>query len=152
VQNFENVHLTLIGDGNLHKDLKEFTCKFPSKFHILPRSTRIEIKKTAMQWDFAIFVSTYEGNPKAIIEMMAMSLPILATPVKGINEIVIHGQNGFLSSGTNVDSITDLIKMALNSRVADRITLGDNGKKQIISQNSLDAVVKKQLLDYKSLF
>lgn len=47
--------------------------------------------------DVFLFPSQHpEGMPYAILEAMAHGLPIIATPVGSLPEIVLHGQNGLL--------------------------------------------------------
>ncbi len=47
-----------------------------------------------------------EGLPLAIIEAMALKLPVVATRVAGVGEIVLDGENGLLCAPDDVDSLT----------------------------------------------
>jgi glycosyltransferase involved in cell wall biosynthesis len=48
--------------------------------------------------------SFYEGTPIALLEAMAMGLPIAAPAVDGIKE-VLNGENAFLMTNPNNDTI-----------------------------------------------
>lgn len=50
-------------------------------------------------FDLLINVSTSEGLPLSIMEACGCGIPVIATDVGGIREIVIEGVNGFLLSG-----------------------------------------------------
>jgi UDP-glucose:(heptosyl)LPS alpha-1,3-glucosyltransferase len=48
--------------------------------------------------DAFVFPSSYEAFPLVALEAAASGLPILATPVNGVRELVREGENGFLIS------------------------------------------------------
>lgn len=60
--------------------------------------------------DIFILPSYNEGLPLAILEAMAWELPIISTPVGGIPEVVIHGQNGLLVEPGNVEELSQSIQ------------------------------------------
>jgi UDP-glucose:(heptosyl)LPS alpha-1,3-glucosyltransferase len=48
--------------------------------------------------DAFVFPSSYEAFPLVALEAAASGLPILATPVNGVRELLVEGSNGFLIS------------------------------------------------------
>jgi UDP-glucose:(heptosyl)LPS alpha-1,3-glucosyltransferase len=46
--------------------------------------------------DALVFPTSYEAFPLVALEAAASGLPILATPVNGVRELVVDGENGFL--------------------------------------------------------
>lgn len=44
-----------------------------------------------------IMTSRWEGTPMCVLEAMALGVPIVSTPVDGLAEVIVHGENGFLS-------------------------------------------------------
>ena len=57
-----------------------------------------------------INVSETEGIPVSIMEALACSIPIIATNVGGVSELVFEGVNGFLLE-KNFDSISLINKL-----------------------------------------
>ena len=57
-----------------------------------------------------VLTSHYEGLPLAIIEAMSQGLPIIATNVGGVNEIVLDGENGFLLAEGDHEGLKRCIK------------------------------------------
>jgi glycosyltransferase involved in cell wall biosynthesis len=58
--------------------------------------------------DAFVFPTSYEAFPLVALEAAASGLPILATPVNGIRELVTDGANGFLISRDPTDIATRL--------------------------------------------
>jgi glycosyltransferase involved in cell wall biosynthesis len=65
------------------------------------------------QWmnaaDYTVVSSVNEGLPCAVVESIACGVPVLATPVGGIPEIITP-DCGFLCDGTTCDALVDMIK------------------------------------------
>lgn len=64
--------------------------------------------------DLFILPSNYEGLPMVIIEAMSCSLPIVASNVGGISEIVRNGENGFTVEN-NPNLFAEKIQIILNN-------------------------------------
>jgi len=65
--------------------------------------------------DVLILPSHSEGLPTVIVEAMACELPVIATPVGGIPEAVIHGETGFLvPTGAHQSLASSIITLARN--------------------------------------
>jgi glycosyltransferase involved in cell wall biosynthesis len=142
------VELVIIGNGSLHKKVWEKAQIDPSKFKISNRKTQEEIVSMAEQWDFAVFPSLFEGNPKAILEVLLLGVPVLATNVRGINDIVIHGENGFLVDGTDVQDIAKLLEYGKESTLETRAKLSLNGQRLIAKKHGLKSIVESQIQTY----
>ena len=92
-----------IGDGVLKEILIEKKKKFQHKLFDINFVGFLENKDifeyyNNNSFDYFITLSESEGLPVSLMEAASVSLPIIATNVGGINEIVYDKKNGFLLS------------------------------------------------------
>jgi glycosyltransferase involved in cell wall biosynthesis len=56
---------------------------------------RDDVPELLAQTDILVLTSIMEGIPRAVLEAMAMGVPVVATRVTGTAEVVRHGQTGY---------------------------------------------------------
>ena len=93
---FKNVIFTVIGEGAQRKFLEAMIKEYGlEKKFILPGRIP-NFAQMLKAFDVFVLPSIKEGFPYAILEAMAADLPIVATYVGGVPEIIKNGENGFL--------------------------------------------------------
>lgn len=91
-----------------------------------------------------------EGLCQAVIEAMAAKLPVVATKVGGIPEVVEEGKTGFLVKLYSVKELASRIEFLLeNPEIAKR--MGIRGYKKACKEFSSDRMVKGYIKIYDSL-
>ena len=92
----QRTHLVFVGDGSLRKKLSEVvrTTGLASRVHLLGKIGNVSDVLAAS--DVFVLGSNWEGNPLAVMEAMAAGLPVVATEVGGVPELVRHGIDGLL--------------------------------------------------------
>ncbi|WP_288760834.1 glycosyltransferase family 4 protein [uncultured Lacticaseibacillus sp.] len=107
-----NVNLTLVGDGPQMQD----AVRYSEELNISKRIEFVGFKKDVFPYlvsaDVFALISLHEGLPISIIEAMQAGLPIIASNVGGIGELV-DDKNGLLVSN-NVNDIKDAINLMKN--------------------------------------
>ncbi len=65
----------------------------------------------------SVFVrpSTLEGLPLTVLEAMSTGIPVVATPVGGTPEIVLHGKTGYIIPMGDHNALSDRIVQVLKS-------------------------------------
>jgi glycosyltransferase involved in cell wall biosynthesis len=65
--------------------------------------------------DVLLMPSTHEGLPYTLLEAMAMGVPVIASNVGGLAEVLRHGETGFLVDPTDVGGFARAITAAASS-------------------------------------
>jgi len=103
------------GDGPNRSEYEELTNKLGLRdivsFHGL--KTKQEVAEFMRQCDFFVLSSLWENLPCVLIEAMASGLPIVATKVGGIHEI-INEKVGVLVPPKDVKALTEAIDHMLD--------------------------------------
>jgi len=110
--------LTIIGEGEKKNEYIEFVNKnlLQDQVTFINNQPNNELKKFIDVADIYIQASRSEGLPAAPLEAMGCGLPVVASNVGGLQEIVIDGFNGFLFESENVDELASKIQLASKIR------------------------------------
>jgi glycosyltransferase involved in cell wall biosynthesis len=89
------------------------------------------------QADICVLTSDFEGTPNVLMEAMASGLPVVATRVGGVPEIVSHGKTGFVVDRDDAEGLlAALQKLALNPEL--RLQMGQRAREYVETNHSLD--------------
>lgn len=101
--------------------------------------------------DAFVIASAWEGLPMVLLEAAATGLPLVATDVGGVREIVIDGKNGFLRPSRNAPALAAAMKKVMASSPAERMAWGRASRELIETTYELDGVVMKWETLYRGL-
>ena len=83
--------------------------------------------------DLLVLPSFMEGLPIVLMEAMALGVPVIASRVAGIPELVVDGKTGVLFAPSNWDELAQCIARLLGDKAL-CATLAQNGKFKIMSE------------------
>ena len=83
-------------------------------------------------------------TPNAVIEAMAMKLPVISTPITGLVEIVEHGTSGMLVPPEDSVALADEMERLIRDRVL-ATRLGENARKRVESRFDADKNVVERM-------
>ncbi len=89
------------------------------------------------QADICMLTSDYEGTPNVLLEAMASGLPIVATSVGGVPEIVRHGQTGFLFARQELDGMVQALARLATTRSL-RTDMGRRARQHVEENHALE--------------
>ncbi len=138
----ETAHLVCIGDGPLRTYLeKEVRNRnLDSNIHFLGR--RQDVDEILANVDIGVMASLSEGLPNAILEYMMAGIPVVATGVGGVTDIIRHDENGFLVSPGDTDALSEtLIRLCESKQL--RKELGAAGRKDVEKRFDSSRMVKE---------
>lgn len=132
-----NACFLIIGDGELRQSLEMQAIGLPITF--------LGWESHTEDWwaisDVAILLSDNEAVPLAMIEAGLAGLPVIATNVGSMSDVVENGKNGFLVNPI-IDEIASKIKVLSQSPEL-RKSLGERGKELARQKFSVEAMVKR---------
>lgn len=106
----DDIKLKIIGSGTLEKEIKEII-KNNDRFEFLGRKEASELAKELQLSDCLIVPSLcYENSPTIIYEAKSFNLPIIASDIGGIPELINRPQEVLFSPGDSHDLIDKIIK------------------------------------------
>jgi glycosyltransferase involved in cell wall biosynthesis len=124
-----HAHLFLAGDGSCRPELELRVRELGLTPQVRFLGQRADVSQVLGGADVFVLASRNEGNPLALMEAMAAGLPILATTVGGVPELVAEGESGLLVAAGDCGSLSArlatlfrnaALRRALGSRAAAR--------------------------------
>ena len=100
--------------------------------------------------DIFVLPSLTEGFPLSLLEAMAAGLPVVATRVGGVPEIVSHGVTGLLVPPGSPDVLAGAIQELLENHDL-AAAMGQAGRYRVAHSFSLDAMVDRTLEQYQQV-
>jgi glycosyltransferase involved in cell wall biosynthesis len=97
-----------------------------------------------------VLLSRWEGFPNALLQSMAMGLPVVATRVQGAAEAVRHGETGFLVTPNDPGAAAAAIERLLGD-AALRASMGRAGRARVESCFGLSRMVEQNEALYERL-
>ena len=113
---FPNFQCRLIGDGEYKPVINELVQKLGLSEHVQFMGFRRDIPEQLKQLDVFVLPSLSEGLPMVILEAMAASVPIVASSVGGIPEVIKNNVNGILVKPGDSESLARGIQSLFASR------------------------------------
>ncbi|MBI4734102.1 MAG: glycosyltransferase family 4 protein, partial [Rubrobacteridae bacterium] len=92
--------------------------------------------------DLFAFPSTHEPFGIAILEALAMGIPVVATKAGGIPEIITDNHNGLLAKPNDEYSLAACIKKLIEDETL-RCRLTENGRRHVVDNFSIDTMTAK---------
>ena len=142
-----NVRFLVAGEGELFEGSKQRALE--EQLNITFLGWRSDIAQIFAASDIAILTSDNEGIPLTLIQAAQASLPIVATNVGSISDIVINESTGYLTS-TNPSELADAIEKLVRDPQL-RTMMGEAGKARAGQYFSLDRMLKDHADLYHSL-
>ena len=142
-----DVHFLIAGEGELFESCKERAKR--ENLNLTFFGWRSNIDQIFAASDIAILTSDNEGIPLTLIQAAQASLPIVATNVGSISDIVISESTGYLTAKNASDMADAIEKLARDTQL--RKMMGEAGKARATQYFSLERMLKDHTDLYRSL-
>ncbi len=108
---------------------------------------RSDVPELLAASDIGVLASHEEGLPNAILEYMKAALPVVATDVGGVGELVVAGYTGLVVPPRSPERLADALRTLLEDRDL-RGRLGQAGRERVVQEFSLTRTVR----DYEAVY
>lgn len=137
----QQLRLTIVGDGPLLPALKTQVAEAGLSEVVELTGARTDIADLMRGFSVFAMSSIAEGTPVTILEAMASGLPIAATRVGGIPEVVSDGVNGTLVPASDPAALARALgDYFLQPALA--ASHGTAGRERVVRSNSIAAMVE----------
>ena len=146
----EDLRLLIVGPGD-DGELRELAERLGVAERVRFLGPRDDVPRLLAALDFTILPSRWEGMPYIVLEAMAAGLPVVATPVDGAREVIVHGETGLLAGEISSGALHPLVRDLCQFSEAERRSLGAAGRARVTAGYSVDHMVESLLAIYDEL-
>lgn len=143
-QTLPDLHLTLVGDGDLRPQIEAAIARHALARNITLAGWQSEagVRAAINAAQALILPSFAEGLPVVIMEAMAAARPIIATTIAGIPELITP-DCGWLVPAGDAQALADAIKNLAQTPQETLIRMGMTARTRVLQRHSIDTEAAK---------
>lgn len=139
---FPDVTLTIVGDGPMAPALASRVAELGLGDRVHFEGHRDDVAAALREHDVFVLPSRSEAFPNSVIEAMATGLPVVASEVGGIPELVEHGRTGLLIPPGRPEELASVV-IDLLRRPSFARALGRKARAEVVAQYSFERMVRE---------
>lgn len=149
---YPNIQYDIIGKGEYEPELKNLVEKLHLQKHVnfLGKIEHEDVINFMKEYDIFSLPSYSEGFGMVYIEAMSQGVASIGVKGEGIEDVIVHGYNGFLVDRENVDSLESTLETLIKD-IKLRNDIGLKGKETVINNFTWDCNAKKVIQLYNKL-
>ncbi len=146
----EGYRLVVIGDGPLLGELRRRAAALAlaDRVEVLGSLPRADALQALATLDVLLVPSLWEGLPLAPLEAMAIGIPVVASAVGGLPEIIDHGRNGILIDGHDPGRFAEAVRL-LMAAPALRDAIIERARTVVAERYAWEAISRRYLDIYR---
>ena len=146
-----SIRIEVAGDGSLRAGLEEHAARLRVSENISFLGWRRDMASLLQSWSIFVQPSLDEGFGVAVLEAMASALPVIASDVGGLRELVQDGKTGFLVPSGIPAILAGKIRLLLWDPDL-RARMGAAARRRARESFSIGAMVRRTADLYDSLW
>ena len=147
----QQVRFAIIGDGESRPGIEKKAAELGLTYSYYITSPKVKTDIVVTSWeteidqalaglDIVVLTSNNEGTPVSLIEAQSAYIPVVSTNVGGVEDIVIHGETGFITEVGEVQLFADyVLKLIEDSELRSR--MGRHGYDNVIKRYSKQRLI-----------
>lgn len=145
-----DAHLILVGDGPLRQSLGELAGRLGLDARVHFAGFRPHSAPYLRAMDVFALTSRSEGMPQAALEAMVVGLPVVASRVGGLPELIDHGRTGFLVEPGDEPGLAEAL-LELLSDPGRSGRMGEAGRREVEAKHDIGRMADEYHRDYLEL-
>ncbi|MCE9552615.1 MAG: glycosyltransferase [Planctomycetes bacterium] len=146
----DDVHLLILGEGPHRHALMHYRDQVEIRDRVHFLGHREDAAAILDHCDLLWHASSYEGQPNAVMEALAAGIPVVATDIPGVRELVTNSQHGFLVPVGDRAALARYANKLLDDTEL-RARLGAAGRERMQREFSCEAMVHRYTSLYREL-
>lgn len=144
----DRITIDIVGEGSLKNELIRLSDQKNVKVNFLGKVENEELMKLFHKYKFYISTSTFEGNPKTVLEAMSSGCIVIASNIPNHSELISNLKDGFLFDLKKNELIQTFDRVVTNNNLK---TIAINSYKGVNLNHSLQVISEKYYEDYKRI-
>jgi glycosyltransferase involved in cell wall biosynthesis len=137
----------VVGDGPERRQLLALADELSLTDRVIWLGAKPDVGGWLAAMDVFVHTSDFEGMPNAVMEAMAMGLPVVASAVDGTCELIEDGISGYLLPPGDVDAFAEKIRELMeDSDLAHQV--GEKAHRDVLERFGMDRMIEA----YEQLF
>ena len=142
VSHFPNVKAGICGDGPLRAQLESQISKLGLSDSVRLLGAWDDVSPILVSADVFVLPSLWEGLSRALMEAMAAGIPVIATHVDGINDLVTNDVHGLMVPAKDAERLgNSILQLLRDPEMMKR--LGSAGQAHVLQIHSTNDMGKK---------
>ena len=137
-----DTHFVFVGDGPLAPVLRESIARFKMTDRVHLAGLRRDVPTVLNDLDVLVSSSHSEAMPLALMEAMASGLPVVATRVGGVPDMIEHGDSGWLVTPNDFEEIATRLQQILGT-TGELARMSAAARRRAVATMSLSDTVEK---------
>jgi glycosyltransferase involved in cell wall biosynthesis len=147
---FPDLQVEIAGDGPEREKLERLADELNLRGRVRFLGWRTDMQPVLGSWDIFAMPSSTEGFPMAALEAMAQALPVVASNVGGLPELVEDGRTGILFPPKDIEALAKALRILVLDAKRRR-EMGIAGWRRAQEHFSIDRMVAQTAAIYDSL-
>ena len=133
--------ILVVGDGPERQRLVTLARELALSERIIWLGSREDVGGWLAAMDIFVHTADFEGMPNAVMEAMAMALPVVASNVDGNRELIRNEVTGYLVAPGNVSAFTEQIQQLMDN--PDRAyEVGQKAHQEVLQRFNMPRMVR----------
>jgi glycosyltransferase involved in cell wall biosynthesis len=138
-----DVRVLLVGDGPDRGRLQSIAGQLGIEDRVIFAGMRDDVDRVLRMSDALVLSSRTEALPTAVLEAMATGLPVVATDVGSVRDMVEDGRSAFVVPPGDRDALSQAISALVADRERAR-SFGERGRRIVLERFSVGTMVENR--------